>query len=56
LRERFLHGHLGGWVAPFTDAVRAGTQSAFYRELAGLTERFVMMEAARNPSLQGDRP
>jgi len=56
LRERFLHGHLGRWVAPFTDAVRAGTQSAFYRELAGLTERFVMMEAARNPSLQGDRP
>jgi TorA maturation chaperone TorD len=53
LRERFLHAHLGRWVPTFTDSVRAGTQSAFYRELAGLTERYVMMETARNP-LGGD--
>jgi len=45
LRKRFLDGHLGRWVGPFTDAVRAGAQSSFYRELAGLTDRFVRMEA-----------
>ncbi|MBI2754129.1 MAG: molecular chaperone TorD family protein [Betaproteobacteria bacterium] len=44
LRRRFLDEHLGRWVAPFAAAVRAGAQSAFYRELAGLTERFVRME------------
>jgi len=45
LRKRFLEEHLGRWIGPFTSAVRAGAQSAFYRELAELTERFVRMEA-----------
>ena len=45
LRKRFLDEHLGRWVGPFTAAVRAGAQSAFYRELAALTDRFVRMEA-----------
>ncbi|OGA55697.1 MAG: hypothetical protein A3F77_06565 [Betaproteobacteria bacterium RIFCSPLOWO2_12_FULL_67_28] len=44
LRKRFLGEHLGRWVGPFTAAVSAGAQSTFYRELAGLTERFVRME------------
>ena len=44
LRKRFLDEHLGRWVGPFTAAVRSGTQSAFYRELAELTGRFVRME------------
>jgi TorA maturation chaperone TorD len=44
LRQRFLDRHLGRWVGPFTAAVRSGAQSAFYRELAELTDRFVGME------------
>lgn len=44
LRNRFLGEHLGRWVGPFTAAVRSGAQSAFYRELAQLTDRFVGME------------
>ncbi|MBI4205561.1 MAG: molecular chaperone TorD family protein [Betaproteobacteria bacterium] len=45
LRKRFLDEHLGRWVGPFTAAVKVGAQSAFYRELAALTDRFVGMEA-----------
>jgi TorA maturation chaperone TorD len=41
LRQRFVQRHLGAWVGPFTDAVRAGARTAFYRELAGLTDRFI---------------
>lgn len=44
-RKRFLDEHLGRWVGPFTAAVKVGAQSAFYRELAALTDRFVGMEA-----------
>ena len=47
MRRRFLAEHLGAWVSPFTTAVRGGAESAFYRELASLTDRFVGMEAAR---------
>jgi TorA maturation chaperone TorD len=45
LRKRFLNEHLGAWIGPFTAAVRVGAKSAFYRELAELTNRFVRMEA-----------
>ena len=45
LRKRFLDEQLGLWIGPFTAAVRAGAQSVFYRELAELTDRFVIMEA-----------
>jgi putative dimethyl sulfoxide reductase chaperone len=45
LRRRFLAEHLALWVGPFATAIRAGAQTAFYRELALLTERFVRMEA-----------
>ena len=48
LRKRFLDEHLGSWVGPFTTAVKAGAQSAFYRELAELTCRFVKIEADEN--------
>jgi putative dimethyl sulfoxide reductase chaperone len=46
LRKRFLDRHLGVWVGPFAAAVQAGAQCAFYRELAGLTERLVGIEAS----------
>lgn len=45
LHKRFLDEHLGRWVGPFSAAVRSGAQSAFYRELAEFTSRFVTMEA-----------
>lgn len=44
LKQRFLDEHLGAWVAPFAVAVSTHAQTAFYRELAALTERFVRME------------
>jgi len=44
LHHRFLVEHLGVWVGSFAAAVKAGTEVAFYRELAGFTERFVQME------------
>jgi putative dimethyl sulfoxide reductase chaperone len=46
LHRRFLHHHLGRWVAPFTAAMKSGAQEPFYRELAELTERFVSQETA----------
>ncbi|MBI2318386.1 MAG: molecular chaperone TorD family protein [Betaproteobacteria bacterium] len=48
LRRRFLGQHLGRWVGPFTAALRDGAQSGFYRELAGLTKRFVDLEAGKD--------
>lgn len=45
LRKQFLDEHLASWVGPFTAAVSAGAQSDYYRELAGLTDRFIQIEA-----------
>lgn len=50
LRRRFLAEHLGAWIGPFSAAIRNGTRSAFYRELAELTERFVRLEEGRDGS------
>jgi TorA maturation chaperone TorD len=47
LRKRFLQEQLGPWVRPFARAVQAGAATAFYRELAELTERMVAFEAQR---------
>lgn len=44
LHRRFVAGHLATWIGAFADAVRAGAETAFYRELAGFTERFVRFE------------
>lgn len=41
LQGRFLSEHLGAWIDPFTDAVKASAETAFYRELAEFTQRFV---------------
>ncbi len=46
LRQRFLGEHLGVWTEPFTAAMVAGAETAFYRELAEFTESFVRREAA----------
>jgi TorA maturation chaperone TorD len=46
LRRRFIEQHLGRWVGPFTEALREGGETALYRALADLTERFVESERA----------
>jgi TorA maturation chaperone TorD len=46
LQAMFLKAHLGSWVGRFAAAVQSNAQTGFYRELAGLTERFVRMESA----------
>jgi TorA maturation chaperone TorD len=45
LHRRFLDEHLDAWFDAFSAAVKAGAETAFYRELADLTGRFVRMEA-----------
>lgn len=47
MKARFLGKHLAAWIASFAQALRGAAQTAFYRELAGATERFVKMEANR---------
>lgn len=45
LQARFLRDHLGAWTPDFTAAVAASAETPFYRELAGLTEQFVRLQA-----------
>lgn len=47
LRRRFLEEHLGRWAGPFSRAMRAAAETAYYRELADLTRSFVDLEARR---------
>jgi TorA maturation chaperone TorD len=46
LRRRLLAEHLGRSTPPFAVAMRAGAQTAFYRELATLTALFIEREDA----------
>ncbi len=50
LHRRFAVEHLGAWIGPFAAAVSSGAETAFYGELATLTERFVRLEAACSPA------
>lgn len=50
LQNMFLTRHLGAWIGPFAQAVRRGAETAFYRDLAELTEGFVKMIAAGSPA------
>ncbi|MCX7148916.1 MAG: molecular chaperone TorD family protein [Rhodocyclales bacterium] len=45
LHRRFVVEHLEAWIDAFAAAVKSGAETAFYRELAEFTERFVRMEA-----------
>jgi TorA maturation chaperone TorD len=47
LKKRYLARHLGRWMPQFAAAIERGASSAFYRELAMLTHRFVEAEIAR---------
>ena len=44
LYGRFLSEHLSLWIGEFAGAIKAGTSTRFYRELAELTEYFVRLE------------
>lgn len=44
LKQRFLGEHLGAWIGAFAAATASSAETAFYRELAALTERFVQLE------------
>lgn len=46
LQRRLLDEHLGRWVGPFAEAIGAGAQTEFYRELGRLTRAFVDGERA----------
>lgn len=46
LHHRFLVEHMNAWTGPFVAAVKSGAQTAFYRELAVLTEAFLRIETA----------
>lgn len=43
--RRFAAEHMAAWIGPFAASMKSGAETAFYRELADLTERFVRMEA-----------
>jgi TorA maturation chaperone TorD len=45
LQRRFVGRHLGRWIGPFAEALRGSGETALYRTLADLTERFVRSEA-----------
>jgi len=45
LHRRFAAEHMGTWVGPFVAAIKTGAATAFYRELAEFTWRFLQMEA-----------
>lgn len=44
IQQRFLREHFGTWVSKFADAVMNNAETNFYRELAGLTLRFLNLE------------
>jgi putative dimethyl sulfoxide reductase chaperone len=46
LERIFLGAHLGAWIGPFAAAVKSNAETAFYRNLAEMTEHFVRMEEA----------
>jgi TorA maturation chaperone TorD len=49
LERSFLGAHLGRWITPFTQAVRKGADTDFYRKLADLT-RHAVLHTLREPA------
>ncbi|MBT3093949.1 MAG: molecular chaperone TorD family protein [Candidatus Thiodiazotropha sp. (ex Lucina pensylvanica)] len=50
LERSLLDEHLGQWIVPFTEAMKEGSCTAFYRKLADLPRRFVL-GALRQPGM-----
>lgn len=44
-QKGFLEDHLGRWVEPFTEVMKANAQTGFYRGLADMTSDFVAQDA-----------
>ena len=42
VKRLLLDEHLGRWIVPFTEAVKSGASTDFYRKLADLTQRFIL--------------
>lgn len=42
LKQQFLQQHLSKWLGPFTEAIRKGAETDFYRQLAEVTEQIVI--------------
>ncbi len=52
LGRSLLVEHLGQWIIPFTEAVKKGAFTDFYRKLAVLTQSFILDELREpNPAL-----
>ena len=49
LERSLLDEHLGQWIVPFTEAVKKGAGTDFYRKLADLT-RYFILDAQREPA------
>ena len=49
LRQRFVANHLANWIGDFAQAVHAGAETAFYRELGSLTQAYLALEV-RDPA------
>jgi len=49
LERIMLEEHLGRWIVPFTEAVKHGAGTDFYRKLADLTQCFVL-DSVREPA------
>lgn len=49
LRQRFVAGHLGNWLAAFALAVQQGAETPFYRELGTLTQAIMAIEVSQSP-------
>jgi TorA maturation chaperone TorD len=45
LHRRFVIEHMAAWIDQFTGVLKAGAETAFYRELAGFTMHFLRLEA-----------
>jgi TorA maturation chaperone TorD len=54
MERRFLDEHLSRWVPAFCDKVMAAAELSFYRELAGLTKRFIEFDREEIEGYVGD--
>ena len=56
LHRRFAAEHMGVWVGPFVAAVKTGAATAFYRELAEFTQRFVQIDVEASAVMAASVP
>jgi TorA maturation chaperone TorD len=47
LAQRFMAGHIGAWIEPFTSRIKAGAATGFYQTLGRLTPKVVLCAGTR---------